>query len=101
MPLPKEFIETGKIWCQRLDSKVLDGQAYARFQSDEILEKAELVHTTELGFTGKRNWISTPIRLQKKADAWLADWPLPNGTTAWFINVESGGLVVSSDYHDG
>jgi hypothetical protein len=79
----------------------LDGQAYARFQSDKVLEKAELVHTTDLGFTGKRIWTRTPIRLQKKADTWLADWPLPDGTTAWFINIQSGGLIVSSDYHDG
>ncbi|MDC3282740.1 acetylxylan esterase [Opitutales bacterium] len=97
----KRVLKSGKIWCRRLDSALLDGQAYARFQSDEVLEKAELVHTTDLGFTGKRIWTRTPIRLQKKADAWLADWPLPDGTTAWFINVESSGLVVSSDYHDG
>ena len=97
----KRVLNSGKIWCQRLDSALLDGQAYARFQSDKVLEKAELVHTTDLGFTGKRIWTRTPIRLQKKADTWLADWPLPDGTTAWFINIQSGGLIVSSDYHDG
>jgi len=38
--------------------------------------------------------------LVKQGTNWRADWPLPAGTTGWFINVEADGLIASSDYHE-
>ena len=38
---------------------------------------------------------------ENKDGIWLADWPLPESTTGWYINVEADGLIVSSDYHSG
>ena len=96
----QEIVESGKAWCQHLNSGVSDKQAYARFKTNRTLEQATLVYSTETGFTGKRKWTQAPIRLTKKNDIWLADWPLPKKTTGWFINVESGGLTVSSHYHE-
>jgi len=96
----REIIESGRIGCKRLDSGILGKQAYARFLYQGTIDQATLVHSTETGFTGKRKWIQTPIRLVQKGDIWRADWPLPQGTTGWFINVEMDGRIVSSDYHD-
>jgi len=58
------------------------------------------VYSTETGFTGKRKWNQSPIRLIQKGNIWRADWPLPQDTTGWFINVEMDGKIVSSDYHN-
>ena len=96
----REIVTTGKLWCERLSSGVIGKQAYARFSSDRPLKEATLVHSTEKGVTGKRKWIQTPIRLVKQGTIWRADWPLPAGTTGWFINVEADGLIASSDYHE-
>ena len=94
-------IDSGKVWCQRLESGVLKNQLFAKFKSTRELDDATLVHSTDHGFTGHRKWIETPIRLTKKNGFWLADWPLPKDTTGWFVNVEADGLIVSSDYHSG
>ena len=96
----REIVNSGETWCQHLSSGVLDKQAYARFKTSRSLDQALLVNSTETGFTGNRKWIQTPIRLTQKNDIWLADWPLPKGTTGWFINVEADGLIVSSHYHE-
>ena len=95
----KSIIEDGTLWCERLESGILKKQLFAKFKSERELDQATLVHSTESGFTGHRKWIETPIRLRKKDGIWLADWPLPEKTTGWYINVEADGLVVSSDYH--
>ena len=96
----REIIESGRIGCKRLDSGILGKQAYARFLYQGTIDQATLVHSTETGFTGKRKWIQTPISMVQKGDIWRADWPLPQGTTGWFINVEMDGRIVSSDYHN-
>ena len=96
----REILESGRIGCKRLDSGILGQQAYARFQYQGTIDQATLVHSTETGFTGKRKWTQTPISLVQKGDIWRADWPLPQDTTGWFINVEMDGRIVSSEYHD-
>ena len=78
-----------------------NGTATAQFKATRPLQKAELVSTTGTGFTGSRVWAESPAALVEKDGTWLATSPLPAGTTAWFINVHSGGLVASSDYQEG
>ena len=97
----KSVLARGKIWCERLESGVLQNQLFAKFKTDRELDSATLVHSTDDGYTGHRKWTETPIRLLKKDGIWLADWPLPESTTGWYINVESDGLIVSSEYHSG
>ena len=97
----KSVLGSGKLWCKRLESGVLKNQLFAKFKTDRELDSATLVHSTDDGYTGHRKWKETPIRLRKKDGIWLADWPLPESTTGWYINVEADGLIVSSDYHSG
>jgi hypothetical protein len=97
----KSVLENGTIWCERMESGVLQNQLFAKFKTDRELDSATLVHSTDDGYTGHRKWTETPIRLRKKDGIWLADWPLPESTTGWYINVEADGLIVSSDYHSG
>ena len=97
----KSVLGSGKLWCTRLESGVLKNQLFAKFKTDRELDSATLVHSTDNGYTGHRKWTETPVRLRKKDGTWLADWPLPENTTGWYINVEADGLIVSSDYHSG
>jgi hypothetical protein len=59
-----------------------------------------LVSTKDSGITGSREWKETPAKLQQKGGRWHATATLPKDTTAWFINVQSGALVSSSDFQE-
>jgi len=45
-----------------------------------------------------RHWLESPAQLLNDGSMWTASAALPAGTTAWFINVNSGELIASSDY---
>ena len=97
----ESIVETGGAWCMSAQASAANGTATAQFKATRPLQKAELVSTTGTGFTGSRVWAESPAALVEKDGTWLATSPLPAGTTAWFINVHSGGLVASSDYQEG
>lgn len=42
----------------------------------------------------------SPAKLEQQGGQWHATATLPDGTTAWFINVHSGALVSSSDFQE-
>ena len=97
----ESIVETGGAWCMSAQASAANGTATAQFKATRPLQKAELISTTGTGFTGARTWTGSPAALVEKDGTWLATSPLPAGTTAWFINVHSGGLVASSDYQEG
>ena len=75
--------------------------ARAAFTSAKPFDKAVLVSTTDTGFTGNRKWADAEAKLADTGnDQWQTSAEIPAGTTAWFMNAYSGGLVVSSDYQD-
>lgn len=93
-------VETGEPWCRQLDTS-LDGSRFeARFASDRKLDKAVLISTKDSGYTGNREWIESPAELTKDGDLWLASGEVPRSSTAWFVNVRSGPLTVSSGYSE-
>jgi dienelactone hydrolase len=96
----ESVVRDGKPWCVQTSVKVENGTACCEFTATKPLDRALLISTTGTGFTGNRKWIESPAKLEKEADAWLASTSLPTGTTAWFINVHSGGLTASSDYQE-
>lgn len=96
----KAIVESGKPWCRQIDSGMGDGLYRVSFASDKPLDKAVLVSTIDSGITGSRTWVQTPAALEKLNDQWTVVSPLPPNTTAWFINVQSGELVVSSDFRE-
>ena len=51
-------------------------------------------------FTGARKWIQSPAQLSEAGKVWRVTALLPKGTTAWFMNVRSGGLTASSDFQE-
>lgn len=96
----KHVVQTGEPWCQQL-SVELDGfAAQAAFASTKPLDQAVLVSTKDTGTTGERKWLDTPATLKKQGAVWRVSVTLPKDTTAWFINVRSGELTVSSDYQE-
>jgi len=97
----ESVVQNGKPWCRQETVGLKDGEAHASFVSTKVLDRASLVSTTDKGFTGNRTWKESPATLDKGSDGrWQIKAPLPDGTTAWFLNVHSGKLTVSSEYQE-
>jgi hypothetical protein len=62
------------------------------------MDEAFLISTADTGITGKRKWFESPAKLRRRAEQWVVTATQPEGTTACFINVKSGGLTLTSDY---
>ncbi|WP_435896095.1 alpha/beta hydrolase family protein [Oceaniferula spumae] len=94
------IVRDGKAWCRQTSVK-RDGRTFsATFESSKPLQTATLISTTDTGITGNREWIESSASLEKKDGKWIAQAELPKGSTAWFINVHSDKLTVSSDYQE-
>ncbi len=94
----ESIVENGMPWCRQLSQKNVDREVSVDFSSVKPLDRAILVSTTDNGFTGDREWIESSASISRTQDGWRATAHLPDGTAAWFINVFSGELTVSSDY---
>jgi len=70
------------------------------FASTKPLDRATLITTADIGFTGNRKWTESAATLEQRGDQWVVTAPLPASTTAWFVNVRAGDLVASSDYQE-
>ena len=92
------IVHEGKPWCMQTKVKLANGAAECEFRSTKPIDRAILVTTTDTGFTGSRKWVESPAQLSKQGEEWHVSGPLPAATTAWFANVHSGNLTVSSEY---
>lgn len=68
------------------------------FEATKPIESATLITTMDSGFTGRRTWEEKPAEIERRGRAVIATGTLPPGTRAWFINVNSGKLIASSDF---
>ena len=96
----QSIVADGTPWCGQTLAGADGNAARAVFSSSKPLERATLVSTTGSGITGSRTWLESPAKLEEKDGCWHATATLPEGTTAWFINVHSGALLSSSDFQE-
>ncbi len=69
--------------------------------TDRPIDRAVLIATSDTGYTGRRKWSESPATIKPASPGTHRDVvvsaPLPDGTRAWFLNVESGPLTASSE----
>lgn len=94
----ESIVEQGRPWAKQTGARLDANIFVATFESSKPLDRAVLVSTRDRGFTGDRQWFETPARLEKRGGEWIARAEIPAETTAWFMNLKSGSLTVSSDY---
>jgi len=94
----ESIVQHGEPWCRQLSSSVNGQEVQVEFHSTKPLDKALLVSTADTGITGERNWVEFAARVSKNDKVWVVTAELPAATTAWFVNVVSGDLTVSSDF---
>lgn len=96
----ESIVRDGNPWCRQTKSAVSDGRYRAEFVSKNVFDKAVLVSTVDTGITGERNWVESPAELNRQGNRWQVSATLPADTTAWYANVHSGDLCVSSSYEE-
>ena len=96
----ESIVKEGKPWCQQTEAILKDNTAEVSFVSSKPLERAVLISTADVGFTGSRKWIETPATIEKQGNEWKIKAGLPTSSTGWFVNVQSGDLTASSDYQE-
>ncbi|MGB6223171.1 alpha/beta hydrolase family protein [Haloferula sp.] len=94
----ESIVGEGTPWCVQASAGADGSSARVAFTSSKPLDRAVLVSTTDSGITGSRKWVESPAKLVSEGGVWLATATIPEGTTAWFINVHSGALISSSEY---
>ena len=94
----ESIVREAKPWCVQSRATIENRVARVDFVATKKLDRAMLLSTTDTGFTGDRQWIESPATLEKQSDDWRVTAPIPDKTTAWFINVRSGELTASSEY---
>jgi dienelactone hydrolase len=97
----KSVVTDGRPWCRQAGASLNGGVFKASFLSSKPLTGATLVSTAATGITGERAWTESPAEITKHGDGeWAVSADLPDAVTAWFVNVRSGELTVSSDYQE-
>lgn len=96
----ESVVQTGAPWCRQLGVKVDGESARISFTSTKPIDKAVLISTSDIGFTGRRKWMDAPADFRQNKDRVIVNATLPSGTTAWFVNIHNAALVVSSDLQE-
>lgn len=94
------FVRSGEPWLRQTKSDLAEGEVRVEFTAAKPLESALLVWTSDVGFTGSREWSQSAAKLSRDGEIWLVSADLPDIATAWFVNVRCDGLTGSSDYHE-
>jgi dienelactone hydrolase len=94
----QSIVETGRPWIKLTEQGVEENVASAKYDSTKVIDRAEFIYTTDTGFSGKRKWIVEPVEPKGKAGTIKVSAKIPPETTAWYFNVYSGTLAVSSEY---
>jgi len=91
----------GTPWCTQQSASLVNDAAEVTFLSTKPLEQASVISTLDGGFTGDRIWTQTTATLvDNGAGSYTVTASVPTYATAWFVNVQSGSLVASSDYQE-
>jgi hypothetical protein len=94
----KSVVVDGRMWAQQTGSETKGNRFTASFKTTKPFDESVLISTVDTGFTGLRKWKQTPAKLESLNDEWVATATLPESTTAWFINLKSEKLTVSSEF---
>jgi dienelactone hydrolase len=92
----ESIVSTGRPWLEQIEVLAGEGLVAAEFESTRRIEKASLIWTSGHGLTGQRIWNEARAQVETSGTTATVSADLPEGVTAWFINVTSDGLTGSS-----
>jgi dienelactone hydrolase len=95
----RSIVAEGRPWLRVVAADATDGRVRMEVESSRPLDRAVLFATPDRGFTSRRAWTEIALQLAPAGRRAVATGLLPAGTNAWFVNVHSGDLLASSDFH--
>ena len=95
----QSVIASGKPWCIQKNISYQENIFKVTFTSTSTMQKATLIWSSDSGVTGNRKWEKVEAKLAGNSGEWTVESEIPEKATAWFVNVNSGKLTVSSDYY--
>lgn len=90
----------GGPWAKQTQAGFSGVNYFVSFETMKTMESSVLVWTEDSGYMGNRTWIESPAELKQSGEQWVATAALPKSATAWFLNLKSGKLVVSSEFEE-
>jgi len=101
-PEPYDFADSvlaGEAWGVNSALNLSAGVAEAEFISARPLSSAELIYSTDAGWTGDFTWTTLSASLSEgPAGVWTASAELPSDATAWLINAYAPSSDPSDAY---
>ncbi|MEP2774808.1 MAG: acetylxylan esterase [Luteolibacter sp.] len=94
------IMETGKPWCTQTAASTEAGTFKADFKCAKATDGAKLIWTKGRGVSGEREWLEAQAAVEVDGETISVTATVPEGATAWFVNLASGNLLVSSDYQE-
>ena len=93
-------VKDGRPWLRQTAAKIDKDVFTVSVKTYKSLDSAVLVSTSGTGPTGRRKWTVQSAKIEKVGSTWVVTAKLPKGTTAWFVNIKSGALTISSNYEE-
>jgi dienelactone hydrolase len=94
----RSIVDTGRPWARLRGQELADGKASAEFENTRPTKAVWLIHTPDSGYTGRRRWLTTPAELDVKGSRVHVSATLPDGTRAFFFNLDADGVTFSSEF---
>ncbi len=94
----ESIVRDGKPWLREVKQQRDGDRVSVTFESSKPIDRAILFTTSDVGYTGTRNWTQSPAELKRDGDHITASATLPSGVRAYFFNVTSGALTASSEF---
>ena len=70
----------------------------AEFETRRTADQAVIITTLDNGYTGRRQWTTTPAHLQQKGRRVRVYAQLQPGVRAYFFNLQLKDVTTSSEY---
>ena len=87
----KAVVETGRPWARERTQEIRDGTARVSFEVTRTAKSATLI------FKRDADWEKAPATLEASPGLVTATATVPVGATAYYFNVDAGGLTLSSE----
>jgi len=92
----KSIVQTGIPWGVEVSMQSDGDLARAVFRSKRSINIANLIWTTDSGVSGERRWNSIAAEIVKEDGNYEIVAPVPPEATAYFMNAEAEGSIISS-----
>ena len=94
----ESVVHEGRPWIRQIASSRNGSLVVAEFETRRTADQAVIITTLDNGYTGRRQWTTTPAHLQQKGGRVRVYAQLQPGVRAYFFNLQLKDVTTSSEY---